>query len=135
MAKLFKYNSEDAELFKDVVFLVEATAYERHVLWNDYYNKPKYEIFVRDWKQICMGRVVQIGTCNKRPVCVDISWAILDGKKVMFYYGISQVVDWEMIDKWMRHFSKGIKWDNGTRWAHCDAMNFHHCLDRINEKN
>ena len=25
------------------------------------------------------------------------------------------------------------KWDNGTRFARTDAMNFHHCLEAIRE--
>ena len=50
----------------------------------------------------------------------------------MFYYGCSQVVDHKMIDDWLRHFTlKTIRWDNGTRWAHCDACNFNACLDAI----
>lgn len=134
MSKLFKYRKEDEDLFKDVVFIVEATCYEKHSFWQDYHYKPKYEnCFIKDWKQECAGVTITIGTCDKRPVCIAIFWDWLDGHKVMFYDACSQVVDHKMVDDWIYHFSKDIKWDNGTRWAHSDSNNFQHCIEAIQD--
>lgn len=132
-AKLYDFNEEDKKLFKDVVFLVEATYNEQHQFWENYHYKPKYEgLAVKNWEQEGMGRVVTIGEIDKRPVSISIFWAKLNGKRVMFYEGCSQVVDYKMIEDWLHHFTlETIRWDNGHRWAHCDSSNFHHCLDAI----
>lgn len=142
-----KFHNEDQKLFDDVVFLVEANSHEYHFLWTEWSTEyltlphaPKEdEKFARpriDWKQVSRGHVITIGELDKRPVCVSIFYAFIDGRKVMFYYGCSQVVDHAMIDEWLRHFSlKTVRWDNGTRWGHCDSMNFHHCVDAVRELN
>jgi hypothetical protein len=124
---------EDAELFEGVEFLVEASDYEKQTLWERYYYKPfNPEAVVKDWQQVSMGHGITIGHLGDRPVCVSIFYAILDGHKVMFYDATSQVVDHAMIDEWLKHHTlEKVRWDNGTRWAHTNAMNFHHCLHYI----
>ena len=129
----FDINPKDEELFKDVKFLVEATYHEQFVLWQDYFNKPKYGRKAKSWKQVYTGHGLQIGTINKRPICVQIFYAILNGKKVMFYEGCSELVDHKMIKDWIQYWTlDNIKWDV-DRWAHCDAQNFHLCLDGIED--
>jgi hypothetical protein len=121
---------EDAELFEGVEFLVNASDTEKHFLWEMYHYKPRFEgQHIKDWKQISMGHGITIGHCDGRPVCVSIFYAILDGHKVAFYDGTSQVVDHKMVEQWLKHHTlEKCRWDNGTRWAHTNAMNFHHCL-------
>ena len=127
--KNFIINEEDKKLFEDVFFLVEATDAERFFLWKE--NDESKRV---SWEDIMRGYSIQIGTLDKRPVMVTIFYAMLNGKKIMFYEGTSQVVDHKMIELWIQHFSlNNIRWDNGTRWAHCNAMNFHHCLEAIKE--
>lgn len=126
------FNKEDLKLFKDVVFLVEANSNEQHLLWERYHYKPIYpDTYVKSWEQISMGHGIHIGSIDERPIVVSIMYAILNGKRVMFYYGVSQLVDHKMIEDWLTMYTHDIKWDNGSRWAHCDATNFHHCLDAI----
>lgn len=108
--------------FADIVFFIEANDFERSQLWLQY-NKDV------QWKPDS-GLICTIGHINQRPICVSVTFDILNGKRVMFYYGCSQLVDHEMIDEWLDHNVKA-KWDNMTRRAHCDAMNFHHCLQAI----
>lgn len=140
------FNKEDKEFFENVVFLVEATSYEYHSLWADYSTEyltlpyaPKEDERLRnrrvDWKQESAGWTISLGVIDKRPICVSINYAILNGKRVMFYYGCSQLVDHQIIENWLKHFTSNIKWDNGVRWAHCDAFNFHHCLEAIKTSN
>lgn len=134
-AHLFAFNKEDVSLFKDVVFLVEATYNEQHMLWERYHYRPDPDpdqVQIKSWEQTMMGRGVQIGTVDDRSINVSISYAILNGKKVLFYYGVSQLVDHKMIEDWLKMYSLDtIRWDNGHRWAHCDAANFHHCMEAV----
>lgn len=135
VSKMFKYKKDYAKLFEGVVFIVECTFNEMHSFWEDYYYKPKYKkAKIKDWKQESMGQTITIGTCDKRPVCISIFWSWLDGHRVMFYEASSQVVDHKMVEKWIWHFSKHIKWD-GTRWAHTNSSNFHHCINTIQDLN
>lgn len=129
----FRRQSEDKELFDDVVFLVEATSTEHHMLWCDRFYKPVADFTsVKSWKQEGRGLMITIGEIDERPICVDIQWDWIEGKRVMFYYGCSQLVDHKMIEDWLKYWTLDkIRWDNGTRWAHCNAMNFHHCLDAV----
>lgn len=140
-----KFHKEDKKYFEDVVFLVEADSYSSLALWEshstEYLTLPfaakenEEQVKLRvNWEQVYRGHCLTLGYIDKRPTTVDISYAIINGKKIMFYYGASQLVDHEMIKEWLHHFSlKTIRWDGGTRWAHCDAMNFHLCLDAIEE--
>src|SRR5574337_459163 len=126
--KLWK--EEDAELFKDVVFLVEATYNEMYSLWLDYYYQPRSKNIpvVKEWEQETIGRIVTIGKLDKRPINVQVWWAKLNGKRVLFYEACSQLVDYKLVEEWLKHFTLDkIRWDNDARWAHCDATNFHLC--------
>ena len=128
-----KYNPKHAELFKDVMFLVEADSYASHNLWVYYFYEPRKGVIpAKIWEQVSLGHMITIGTMYKRPICISIFYSIIDGKRVMFYEGCSQLVDHLMIENWLKHFTlNSIRWDNGTRWGHCDADNFHHCLNAI----
>lgn len=134
-AKMYPFREDDKILFKDVVFLVEATHNEQHHFWVDYHYKPRYEhSTVKKWEQVTIGRMIQIGELDNRPINISINWAILEGYIVMFYEGVSQLVDHKMIEDWIQHFSLDtIRWDNGHRWAHTDSGNFHHCLNAIQD--
>jgi hypothetical protein len=130
-AKLFPFDKLDKELFKDVVFLVEATGFEELALWNDFYNRPiNQSARIKKWKQCNPGHLVTIGNVDGRPVCVEIRYNILNGKKVIFYHVASQIVDHNMVERWLHRYSDHIRYDK-TRWAQCDAMNFSHCLNVV----
>lgn len=133
----FYIDPQDKDLFKDVVFLVEASHTEQHFLWKEnFYEKTRQFDAVKSWEDEGMGHGITIGQLDKRPVCVTMFYAKINGHRVMFYEGTSQVVDHKMIEEWLQHWTlKTVRWDNGHRWAHSDAMNFHHCLDAIQELN
>lgn len=120
--------AEDAELFKDVEFVIEATSTEQHYLWcendrNEYNRKVT-------WVEVSMGHAIPIGSLDGRPVNVSLSYAVLNGVRVMFYYGVSQVVDHKMIEEWLRYHTENLRYGGG-RWSRCDAMNFAHCLQYV----
>jgi hypothetical protein len=134
--KSFRFEQGDKEYFKDVVFLVEASSHEQHQFWRDHHYKPSQDYkVIKTWKQES-GYMIQLGKVDKRPICVTITYDIIDGRRVLFYEGCSELVDHKMIKDWLRHWTeKTVRWDNGTRWAICDSSNFHHCLEAIEEMN
>lgn len=132
-AKMYKFRPEDAELFKDVVFLVQCTHHEQFTFWQDYFRKPKYkESAVKSWEQEGSGYLITIGEIDNRPICINVWWEWLEGYRVMFYEATSQVVDYVIVDNWIEHWTlKSMRYDGGYRWAHCDSSNFHHCIHAI----
>lgn len=115
------------------LFVVEATSFETQCLWAENSKDSNCRRFTpRRWEQVSPGWLVTVGELDYRPVCISMSWARIDGRLVMFWYPTSQVVDTVQIEKWLeKHFTG--KWDGGTRNAQTNAMNFHHCLDAIDE--
>lgn len=129
----FRKNEEDFELFEDVVFCVEANHHEQHEFWAELHYEPKPgRAFVKDWICEGMGHMITIGYIDKRPICVEIYYSRINGKRVLFYSGCSQLVDHKMIDEWLDYcFYDRIKWEMGRKPI-CDSWNFHHCLLAIN---
>jgi hypothetical protein len=120
------------ELLKQTVFIVEANSFEQHTLWQQHCNKENF----RDWPKMTWeqmhGWLVTVGKLDDRPVCISTSWVKVDGFLVMFWYECSQVADYVQTEKWLdENFTR--KYDNGTRSATCDAMNFGHCISAIRE--
>lgn len=130
------FQEKHEELFKDVVFIVEANSFEKLCLWLDHWHEPrKGYLKVESWEDDCGGWFINIGEINGRQINISIFHSYINGKKVMFYECVSQLVDHKMVEEWLKHYSfDKIRWDNNSRWAHCDAMNFHHCIEAINVK-
>jgi hypothetical protein len=123
---------QDAELFEGVEFLVQATDTERFLLWCENEN-DKSERKVK-WEQTSRGAGSTLGWLDTRPISVTLFYAVLNGKKVAFYDATSQVTDHAMVDDWLKtHTLDHIRYDNNQRWAHCNAMNFHHCLSYVRD--
>lgn len=114
--------------FKETFFLVEASSFERQCLW-----KRRHDL--TSWEDQNSGYMGQIGILARRPVVISVFWARINGRLVGFWESTSQVVDHEMIEKWFEKNCAPPKWDNGTRRARCDAMNFHFCMHAIQEAN
>ena len=104
-------------------FVVEATSFERLILWGENRNGVNRV----GWEDIGDGWLETVGLYQGRPACISLSWAILNGHPILFYDATSELVDHLMIEQWFKENCWPL-WDKGTRRAHCDAMNFHHCL-------
>jgi hypothetical protein len=126
---IYPFNASHTELFKDVKYIVEATDNEWHMLWEKYHYQPRSGLPI-PWEEISMGKIVTIGEVAKRPIAIQISWAIINGHKVMFYEGSSQLVDYKMMEKWLEHHSLNTIQHEG-RWAKTNVSNFGHCLQAI----
>lgn len=134
MENKFDGDAKDAEIFKDVAYLVQASHEEYGAFWQHFSHESPHRIYPSvcvQWQEISMGGSRCVGHIAKRPVWVEYSYAILDGKKVLFYDGMSELVDWKMIERWISHCID--KYMGGGR-PHSNAANFHNCLGFIREK-
>lgn len=120
---------------KHTLFIVEANSNEQFMLWKDYAigsDSPRHK--PQKWEQVNPGWLVTVGELAGRPCCISVTWNRIEGHLVMFWYDCSQATDSVQTDAWLKaHFSG--KWDKGTRWASCDAQNFHLCQRAISEAN
>lgn len=129
-------DKQPTEYFKDVVWLVQATNEEQYNLWEKYAadslcHHPNFPKIKWEWSRT--GYSVQVGRLDNRPINVSINHALLNDKLVLFYYGMSQLVDWKMIDEWIEfHAEKYLGWKRtGETWPHCNATNFPNCFKVI----
>lgn len=118
---------------KETFFVVEATSFEVHCLWQHHAEKSDNRIFPAvTWEQVNPGWVVTVGELDNRPVVLSLSWVRINDKLVMFWDQCSQVADSVMAEAWIdRHFT--TKWDRSSRDSKTDANNFHHCIHAIRE--
>jgi hypothetical protein len=107
------------------VFIVEATSFEELCLWEKHHTEL-------DWVQLNPGWSQCVGYYNKQPIMVHVRFSSLCDRIVAFYEDTSRIVHRGMIRTWLEvNFT--ARWDNGERWAHTDAMNFHHCIHALKE--
>jgi len=88
------------------------------------------------WKQISSGFLLTIGHVkhgkDKLPICIEFSFAIIEGKKVCFYNRSSRAGDSKMVDNWLiKRFQ--LTHDGYTRWNHVNATNFHNCVNSLDK--
>lgn len=122
-------NNETAEQrLARTFYVVEANSFERLTLWQQHASNMRPPGYIQlHWDQVSDGRMPTIGRLDKRPLCLDISWARIEGYLVAFYDECSQLRDSVRTEKWLeKHFKT---WRN----FHCDAMNFGHCLSAIED--
>lgn len=133
-AKMAPFNPAHEAVFKDVVYIVESTYNERHLFWEKFHYKPFYDDFkINSWEQEMSGIGITIGHVDGRPVVIDITWAKLEGYRVLFYDAMSQLADWKMIEDWFSHWRKDrphIQSTDSTNVGHC----IRYCIDKAKEK-
>ncbi len=124
--------------FADTVFVVEATSFEKHTLWSMHSHQGSTEsIYVPykryKWKQDSFGRTVEVGKIDGHPIRITFFWFTINGHRVAFYERCSWYIDLYQVEAWLKK-NCNPTWD-GSRRAHCDAMNFHSCLNAIDDLN
>lgn len=122
-------------LFKDVVFMVEATHNEQHNLWLTHFEVDVGYGKVKSWEQEMAGHTCIIGEFGEMPINLCFFYAKIEGRRVCFWECVSAVSHVFMIEKWMEPRTAHMRWDAGTRPALTNADNFHHCLDAIRQLN
>lgn len=107
--------------FENVEYLIEANEFARHTLSKQYCKSVKWinEIGCK-WGKI--GYV----TGDDRGVMCRFFFSRLNGKLICFYEPVSILVDYDMIDDWIKN---NIKCKNKT-----DAMNFHEVINYVTKK-
>lgn len=115
------------KMLSATMFVVEATSFETLSIWKEHHER-------RTWQEERRGMLLTVGHLGRRPVCISLSWSVIDGRTVMFWDATSQVVDHKQIEAW---FEKNCapRYDGGHRRARCDAMNFHLCIGAIDDMN
>lgn len=103
-------------------YAVEATDYERTALWSMFHERVRWECDSR-------GRLVTIGELAGRPVAVCLTWATIEGRRVVFYETTSRVVDHDLVERWVREHALT------ARAERTDASNFHNIVHAIRDAN
>jgi hypothetical protein len=123
-------NEENERNRRAAVFLVEATHYESHHLWVDYSEESARHGWGDNriprvpWQQITLGYSKTIGRCADMPVHVSVSFARVHGHVIAFYEAVSQVVDYRMVEKWLK-----TEFPNSR--GKTNPSNFHICLQEL----
>lgn len=127
--------------FSKTIFVVEATSAEQFFLWqersdtSDCMSKTYDRLKVR-WEELSEGCWTQIGKIGKRPVCISLSWARIEGQLVLFWRMTSEVTDLSLAEKYLNKMMDPFPmWDNGRRRAETDAMNFHLAVEAARQIN
>lgn len=126
-------DSELAKLLDGVVGAVEATSYEKHMLWQEYAQEalklreggPDRRIRY-PWKEGLSGLGHGVGEIDDRPVCLSLLVDTIASHRILFWHCTSQVVDYVMIENWLDKVLPDRK--NG------DPMNFCNLLHGLPDK-
>ena len=102
--------------FASVEYMIEADDFAKLKLWEEWHDAI-------EWEQDLSARHEEVGHLSGHPVSVLVSFATINGHGVAFYWSHGRVVDWEMVDRWMKQQCP-------PNTPHCDAMNFH-CALRV----
>jgi hypothetical protein len=117
---------EMTEFLDGVVGVVEANSFEQHMLWSE--NRQRTH--PRTWEQLNPGLLETVGVLDGRPVCVSLHKVRVGGHLILFVDATSQVVDHEMIARWMADtMPRSALRENGIV-NRTDAMNFHNVFPR-----
>ena len=118
------------ERLNNSVFFIEANSFEQFSLWREYHDHC-------EWEEDNMGffqKIGEIAEDDRMPVYVEYHFVKIYGKRICFYHCTSRFCDHTMVEDYIKN-NYSVKWDNNTRLAMTDAMNFHLAIDRCkNEK-
>lgn len=106
--------------YSDVVGIVESTSFESMCLWEKWHQQRGHT-----WVASTSGPLITVGYLDGKPVGIAPLVHEVNGKKIMFVEPTSLVVDWGMIDDWLRENVPNAR--KGDFLNKQRAMNFH-CL-------
>lgn len=113
------------DFLNGVVGVVEANSYESMCLWREYHQERKLR-----WEQGLGGYLPTVGKIDGRPVCLSLFVNTIKGHKILFIEPTSQVVDWEMIDVWLKANLLPTAFRSNGYVNKQNAMNFHNLFPR-----
>jgi hypothetical protein len=109
------------KLLDGVVGVVEANTFEKHTLWKENRESSR----AKKWEPSGWGLGQCVGTIASHPVYISLEYAIIDGYKILFYYGMSAVVDHNMITEWLKRNLPPTAFRDDGYINKTDATNFH----------
>jgi hypothetical protein len=118
--------------YADTHYLVEATDTERHAQWcfastESPFRYDRKDIRDVEWIQTSPGAFLEIARQKGRPVCVCLQWDYLNGALVCFWEPTSRLVDYDLIDPWLK-----MKFPNIHTTS--NAMNIHNVILEIGRR-
>lgn len=138
-------DDEIEQRMRRTVAVVQATSTEQFFLWKEWAKDSGWDDldYIKrggtphpklKWEQMNPGSWLTIGHVNKMPVCISLTWNRIEGQVVLFWEMTSQVVDYRMGEKYLEKvLDPWPKYDNGSRHASSDAMNFHNMVSAIRQ--
>jgi hypothetical protein len=121
----YEPNPEHLKYAEGVVAFCEATDNERQSIWERYCNKSsacqKDLIDTFDYE---VAAFLEVGSVGGMPVFLMLTPTLVNGKRVLFYYPSSQVIDWRMIEDFISYLREAVKKDTGVYPTQSDADNF-----------
>ena len=124
----FRYNTLE-EALPNVRFVVECNSFEQLQLWKQYKDEVS-------WEENLCGFMPKVGELCGRPIHLEIHFAKIHGKTVMFYEACSQLVDYLQVDDWLiKNAYPHCGYDENSGGCHprTNAMNFHICVHKMKE--
>lgn len=131
-----EFNRLDLEdRLKATVCSVECTPYEQLSLWKHWSNDKAESPFSSrvEWEEVLSGWLPTVGKLADRPVCISVNWAFIEHQPVLFWHATSIVVDYDMIDNWLKTYMPQVYVDQ--RQFTTDAQNFHIVIHTIRQLN
>lgn len=117
--------------YKKVDYAIEATDNEAFQLWEKLHER-------HSWQQNYHGHLATVkvlkvleedGTVASFPICVSLTWCVIDGRTVLFYETTSRFVDWNVVHEFVKN--------NLLNPEHTktNAQNYHIVFHAIRERN
>jgi len=95
------------DLMKNTYYAVEANNFEQMFLYTQNQRKNK-------WDEIQSGAHITLGHIDERPICVLLNWALINEFPVLFYEPVSVLVDYVIIDEWLKSLNLRQSTDSAT---------------------
>lgn len=117
------------EVLKNTFFVIAATHFEEMCLREQTSyteNVRQFKAYLH-WGETVFSEVITVGQIDGFPVNITARWIVINGKLIMFWNPCSRVVDYEMIDSWIKtYFRQG-----SGEYRITDAMNFGLCFKAL----
>lgn len=111
-------------------FAVEdGDSFAQLTLWREWSESKRVK-----WEQVGSGFMRQLGELGGRPINLQLSWELIDGRLVLFHHGCSQLVDHKLIEDWLRSRLPQLYPESG-RSRTTDPMNFGNVVHAIRDLN
>jgi hypothetical protein len=123
------------EFLEGVTGVVDADDYAYHSLWERFSEEGKKFFDTGDrirysWESNRAGLRTCVGTYDGRECWVSLTTAVVNGQKLLFYYGTSTFVDHDLIRTWLDANIPATGRQSDGRIHHTDATNFVNILRR-----